>query len=242
VPIVLDRHDYTWPAPAEQVAFWLPILRRVNDPEMVMVDLMNEPRGFNDPVLINDYMQWVRDTNVIVAGIRQAGFRHRILVEWPQWSASFRFDKKEGPKNDCGSAACAMDRTPGGLVDPLNRIILSPHRYLDKGGSGQSGTCTDIPAQAGNLREFAASARKRGYRAVLGEYAFGSYRGIPTSCAVLGANVIAALKADSDVWLDAMAWGGGRAWKDDYTFKVEPPKSMRSSVPMPDYVKMIAGR
>ena len=74
VPIVLDRHDYTWPAPAEQVAFWLPILRRVNNPELVMVDLMNEPRGFDDPVLTNDWMQWVRDTNQIVAGIRKAGF------------------------------------------------------------------------------------------------------------------------------------------------------------------------
>jgi endoglucanase len=164
------------------------------------------------------------------------------LVEWPQWSASFRFDKREGPKSQCGSGACAIDRTPGGLVDPLNRIILSPHRYFDRDGSGQSTTCFSTPQDVGGLREFAAAARKHGFQASLGEYALGSHAKITATCAALAPAVIAALKADSDVWLDAFVWGGGRAWTDNYIFKIEPKKGTRASVPVSDYVKMMAGR
>lgn len=241
VPVILDRHDYKWPTPAEQIAFWLPILRKLDNSEMVMIDLMNEPRFFTDPVVTNDWMQWVRDTNQIVAGIRKAGFKHRILVEWPQWSASFRFDKNEPASMDCESAACAIDRS-GGLIDPLNRIILSPHRYFDTGSSGTNAECVSEPAGDGGLKIFAAAARKRGYRAILGEYALGSSKGLPASCTAIAANVVKSIKTDSDVWLDAMAWGGGRAWTESYFFKIEPTKGTRESVPVAAYTKMIAGQ
>jgi endoglucanase len=240
VPVILDRHDYQWPTPAAQIAFWIPILRRMNDPEMVMVDLMNEPKRFNDPVMTNDWLQWVRDTNLIIAGIRKAGIRNRILVEWPQYSASFRFDKKEPASKECQSAACAIDRTPGGLADPLKRVILSPHRYFNTGASGTTAPC--VSKGDGQLGEFAVAARKRGFKAILGEYAFGNYKGAPASCAAISVAVMASLKADADVWIDAMAWGGGRAWPDSYIFKIEPAKGARAKAPLPDLVKVMAGR
>jgi endoglucanase len=180
------------------------------------------------------------DRNLIVAGIRKAGFKHRILAEWPQYSASFRFDKKEPAWRECQSAACAIDRTPGGLVDPLNRVLLSPHRYFDTGAQGIKAAC--VSKGDGQLSAFAAAARKRGFKAILGEYAFSSYKGVPVSCSALSIAVMASLKADADVWTDAMVWGGGRAWPDSYIFKVEPKKGTRAAVPVPDAMRMMTGR
>jgi endoglucanase len=241
VPVILDRHDYKWPTPAEQVAFSVPYLRKMDDQDMVMIDLINEPRFFNDPVMTNDWMQWVRDTNEIVAGIRKAGFKNPILVEWPQWSASFRFDKSQKAGEDCVSGACAIDRS-GGLIDPLNRIVLSPHRYFDKGASGTSAICVPDRGTAGGLREFAAAARKRGHRAILGESAFGGHQGVAESCAPIAKQVVAAIKADGDVWMDVEVWGGGRAWKEEYFFKIEPKKGTRDATPLSSYVNLVTGK
>jgi len=238
VPVILDNHTYRWDAPPKAIAFWTGFARNFPDDGSVMLDLVNEPRGFNDPVLTNDWEQWLRDSNAIIAGLRANGIRHPILLEYPQWSATFRFDKGEGPKKACESAGCAIDRG-GGLKDPLGLTFINGHRYFDKGSSG---TNKDCATTISGFATFADHLRRRGLKAYITESAFGSHYGVKASCVAVGAEAIAALRANSDVLLGITWWGGGRIWPESYLFKVDPPKASRFTAPTSSYVERLTGR
>lgn len=219
--LILDRHDFKWPSVADQVAFWTAAAAKYRNDPRVLIDLMNEPKGFDDPAVPNDYVQWARDTRLILAELRKAGFGNTILVEWPGSSASFRFDKAERVTasyvKPCESAACALDRQ-GGLGD--GNVILSPHRYFDPGSPGASSKCTtDVAAELASTR---AKAAKRGYRLFLGESAFGNWVGMNGTCAAEGAKVIAEIKSHPETWAGVTWWGAGREWPVNYVFAAGP--------------------
>ncbi|MBB4859616.1 hypothetical protein HNO88_002945 [Novosphingobium chloroacetimidivorans] len=238
VPMILDAHTYKWLPPGEMVAQWTAFAPHFPDDGSVILDLVNEPKGFDDPIETNDFVQWARDTNVIIAGLRANGIKHPIAIEYPQWSASFRFDKGEGPApSHCGSAGCALDRI-GGLKDPLNLTFINAHRYFDYGSSG---TRKDCRAVTSKWVQFAAQLRKRGLKAYITEAAFGSSSSVHTTCVAVGKEAIAALKANSDVLLGITWWGGGRIWPESYIFKIDPPKTTRFTAPVPDYVRRLTG-
>jgi hypothetical protein len=238
VPMILDNHSYKWLSVQEMVDFWTGFARHFPDDGSVMLDLVNEPRGFNDPVVTNDWMQWVRDARLIIAGLRANGIKHPILLQYPQWSASFRFDKKELASQECASAGCALDRSPGPL-DPLDRTFINAHRYFDQGSSGTSKVCD---TQSSGWIGFAAALRKRGLKAYITESAFGSSYGVDPSCVAAGAEAVAALKANSDVLLGVTWWGGGRIWPESYHFKIEPLKAQRFSAAIPNYTLQLLGQ
>jgi len=239
VPVILDNHTYRWDAPAKAIAFWTGFARNFPDDGSVILDLVNEPRGFDDPVLTNDWMQWARDSKIIIAGLRANGIKHPIALEWPQWSATFRFDKKEGAWKACESAGCALDRDTSGPLDPLNRTYLNGHRYFDKGSSG---TSKDCDVKTSGFVEFAEQLRRRGLKAYITESAFASHYGMKPSCAAVGAEALAALRANSDVLLGVTWWGGGRVWPESYIFKIDPPKAARFTAPTSSYVEHLTGR
>ncbi len=203
----------------------------------MLLDLVNEPKGFNDPVLTNDWDQWLRDSNLIIAGLRANGIRHPILLEYPQWSATFRFDKGEGPKKACESAGCAIDRG-GGLKDPLGLTFINGHRYFDRGSSGTNKECE---AKTSGFVEFAAQLRQRGLKAYITESAFGSHYGVKASCAVVGAEAITALRKNSDVLLGITWWGGGRIWPEGYIFKIDGLKANRYLISASPYLLRLLG-
>jgi len=238
VPVILDNHTYRWDTVEQFIRFWTDFARNFPDDGSVMLDLVNEPKGFNDPVLTNDWEQWLRDSNLIIAGLRANGIRHPILLEYPQWSATFRFDKKEGPKKACESAGCAIDRG-GGLKDPLGLTFINGHRYFDRGSSGTNKECE---AKTSGFVEFAEQLRRRGLQGYITESAFGSHYGIPASCAAVGAEVRAALRANADVIKGITYWGGGRIWPEKYIFKIDPPKATRFMAPTSGYVERLTGR
>ena len=238
VPVILDNHTYRWDASPKAIAFWTGFARNFPDDGSVMLDLVNEPRGFDDPVLTNDWDQWLRDSNLIIAGLRANGIRHPILLEYPQWSATFRFDKKEGPKKACESAGCAIDRG-GGLKDPLGLTFINAHRYFDRGSSGTSNECD---TKTSGFAEFAEQLRQRSLKVYITESAFASHYGMKASCAAVGAEAIAALRANSDVLLGITWWGGGRIWPESYIFKIDPPKATRFTAPTSGYVERLTGR
>lgn len=235
--LILDRHDFKWPPVGEQVAFWTRTAAKYRGNPRVMIDIMNEPRGFDDPAAPNDYVQWARDTKAIIAGLRAAGFTNTVLVEWPGSSASFRFDKGERSTatwaKPCESAACALDRQ-GGLGD--DNVILSPHRYFDPGSPGASTKCTtDVAAELAGTR---AKAAKRGYRLLLGESAFGNWSSVNPVCAAEGAKVIAELKAHPETWVGVTWWGAGREWPRNYLFAAGPKGNRKPNA----YLRMLTGR
>ena len=238
VPVILDNHTYRWDIPSKTIAFWTGFARNFPDDGSVLLDLVNEPRGFNDPAMTNDWEQWLRDSNLIIAGLRSNGIRHPILLEYPQWSATFRFQKKEGPNKACESAGCAIDRG-GGLKDPLGLTFINGHRYFDKGSSGTSKECE---TKASGFVGFADQLRRRGLKAYITESAFASHYGMKASCAAVAVEVIAALRANSDVLLGITWWGGGRIWPESYLFKIDPPKAARFTAPTSNYVERLTGR
>jgi hypothetical protein len=238
VPVILDNHTYRWPTVTAAVAFWTGFARNFPDDGSVILDPVNEPQGFNDPVMTNDWMQWARDSNAIIAGLRANGIRHPIALEYPQWSATFRFDKNEGPKKDCVSAGCALDRS-GGLRDPLKRTYINGHRYFDNGASGTSKACKDTVS---GWVEFAAQLRKRGLKAYITEVAFGSSYGVHPTCEAVSKEAVAALRANSDVLLGVTWWGGGRIWPESYIFKIDPKKAERFTAPVPVYTRALSGQ
>jgi len=238
VPVILDRHDYTWRVPSVMIADWTAFARNFPDDGSVLLDLVNEPKGFDDPVLTNDWDQWLRDSNIIIAGLRANGIRHPILLEYPQWSASFRFDKHEGPNKACESAACAIDRG-GGLKDPLGLTRINAHRYFDRGSSGTSKECD---AKTSGFVEFAEQLRRRNLQAYITESAFGSSYGVHSTCKAVGQEAIEALRANADVLKGATWWGGGRIWPESYIYKMDGSKATRYSVPVNPYVTQIVGK
>lgn len=240
VPFILDRHDYQWRTPAEQIEFWTSLARQFPDDGSVILDIVNEPRGFDDPVVTNDWMQWIRDANQIIAGLRANGIKHPIAMEYPQWSAAFRFDKGEPSWKACESAGCAIDRG-GGLNDPLNLTYVNAHRYWDKGSSGTSQSCDITWGETSGIDGFAAQLRKRGLKGIITEAAFGASFGVKDNCKGIGADAIADIKANADVLYGVTWWGGGRIWKESYLFKIEPKKAVRFSAPIPAYTKQLTG-
>jgi hypothetical protein len=238
VPFILDNHTFKWRPPPEQVRFWTGFAKNFPDDGSVLLDIVNEPRGFNDPVITNDWLQWAHDANQIISGLRAKGIRHPILIEYPQWSATFRFDKREPHTRACESAACALDRS-GGLRDPLGRTYISAHRYFDAGSAGGNNTCID---KTSGWVSFAAALRKRGLKAYITESAFGSSNnGVPASCEGVAREAIAALKANKDVLLGITWWGGGRIWPENYLFKIEPKKATRFRTALTPYTLLLRG-
>jgi hypothetical protein len=238
VPFILDNHTYRWDSVTKFVAFWSGFAANFPDDGSVMLDLVNEPRGFDDPVVTNDWDQWARDSNLIIAGLRANGIRHPILLEYPQWSATFRFDKNEGPNKATESAGTALDRA-GGLKDPISLTYINGHRYFDRGSSGTNKTCEALTS---GFVEFAAQLRKRNLKGVITESAFGSSYGVPASCVAVGDEAIKALKANGDVLKAVTWWGGGRIWPESYIFKIDGPKATRFTAPVSAYTRNLADK
>jgi hypothetical protein len=201
VSVILNKHTYHWDAPPKVIAFWTGFARNFPDDGSVLFDLVNEPRGSDDQVLTNDWEQWLCDSNAIIAGLRANGIRHPILLVYPQWSATFRFDKREGPKKACASAGCAIEGG-GGLKDPLGLTFINAHRYFDRDSSGTSNVCD---AKTSGFAEFAEQLRRGGLEGYITESTFASHYGIKASCVAVGAQAAAALRANSDAIL-GMRW------------------------------------
>lgn len=236
VPVILDNHSFAWPVAEDQITWWTAFARKFPDDGSILLDLNNEPKGVG-------WEQWGVEAKQVIAGLRRNGIRHPILLEWPGYSAISRFDKNEKAGKPCESAACALDRAPGRL-DELNRTFLNGHRYFDSNSSGTSGSCTKrngaVRTESG-FGGFAAKLRKRGWQGYITESAFGSYSRIPESCAMVGTDAIADINENRDVLRGVAWWGAGRIWPDRYPFKIDCPKPLRFTCPLPDYVRMLRG-
>lgn len=235
--VVMDRHHFTWHTPDEQIPYWIKKAAPYKSNPRVIIDLMNEPRDFNDTVVTNDWMQWATDTKAIIAGLRAAGFNNTIAVEWPGSSAIYRFNKHEADTKACESAVCAIKRV-GGLGD--TNLLMEGHMYWDDGGTGTHWECvTKTGFWYDSLR---ADAALLGYKAYMGEGAGGNAGGINPVCRDDLNQAVAEIKGHPDDWLGITWWGGGREWPENYVYKIEPKKGTRAQVPHSEYLEIISGR
>ena len=235
--MLIDRHDYKAVTPADTDK-WVRFVGKMPASPFVAIDLMNEPKmKRTDNPKLDDFELWARGANALIAGLRANGVKNIIHLEWPGYSGVFRFDKHEKPGKICESAVCAIDKA-GGLVDPLGLTILSGHNYLDKGSSGTSKYC-DIYTGPQNFANLLRAADLKGS---IGEFGYGKWSGVDKSCAIVGPQALAEMRASRDVLVDYYAWGGGQGWKEDYFLKIEPTKGTFMTRADSPYLKALTGR
>ncbi|RYF06115.1 MAG: hypothetical protein EOO77_27365 [Oxalobacteraceae bacterium] len=239
--IILDRHDYGATFDPTLAIWWGSLIKNFPDSDHVMIDTMNEPK-IGAPYERNvSGISYATQVNAAIAAFRQQGFRHRLLIEWRGWSGMQSFDKYEPDGAPCKSAACSFDRA-GGLKDPLGRTMLSGHRYPDLWGSGTEAACVADQTGAQLLANAENGAAKRGLKIWIGEFAFGNAKGISAACNAIGRSVIERIRSRSDVYAGVSWWGGGPGWKEDYIYKIEPPKGTFPTTPDSAYLKMLSGK
>ena len=163
----------------------------------VLFGLMNEPQ-------LPDAATWAGIEQQVINAIRGIGADNRILVSGIGWDGAHSFVRLNGP-------ALAP------LHDPRNRLVFEVHQYFDANSSGTTDTCTDPEHAVGRLTSFTQWLRTHPKPGFLGE--FGVSR--RPECAAVLEQVLADMKANTDVWLGWTYWAAGPRW-GNYMFTVEP--------------------
>lgn len=213
--VILDVHNYMGRKGAGKVAYdnpaaptaalvdlWERLAARYAG-RAVWFDLMNEPSGDRQSASrVADVMQCV------VNAIRgRTDATNMILVEGQRYSsAQYWVSLGQG---------AAFDR----FYDPAGNFAFSPHSYVDADASGTSGLCV---IGAPRLTAITSWADERGFKLWLGEIAGGDpAKADQGSCGPIMAQVYDFIR-DNPAWLGVSVWGGGRFWKSDYPFRLDP--------------------
>jgi endoglucanase len=109
----------------------------------------------------------------------------------------------------------------GSLTDSSNKIVYEMHQYLDSDGSGTSDACVSTTIGVERVTAATAWLKANGKQGIIGEFAGGAN----SQCLTAVKGMLDHLKANSDVWLGALWWGGG-PWWGTYIFAFEPPSSI----------------
>lgn len=206
--VILDLHQYGGmgsglvgrdaAATGAFVQAWSTIAGRLRDRSNVIFGLMNEPNK-QTPA------EWHAGAEAGLAAIRAAGARQLVLVPGTAWDGAHSWIAS-------GNAAALAD-----LHDA--NMAFEVHQYLD---ADSSGTHREVVPGAGatRLQAFTNWARAHHARGFLGEFGFaGSPEGLKE-----GADLLAYMRANRDVWHGWTYWAAG-AWWGDYMFSVEPGKA-----------------
>jgi endoglucanase len=168
----------------------------------VWFNLVNEPHDLPSA-------QWVGAANAAIAGARGAGATNKVVVPGVAWTGAHSwYDTSYGTPN----AVALLD-----ITDPVNNVVFEAHQYLDSDSSGSSGVCVSATIGSERLAPFLKWLRANGKKGILGEFAGGDN----ATCNLAIADMLATMKAQSDVLLGWTWWGGGPAW-GAYTFALDP--------------------
>ena len=91
------------------------------------------------------------------------------------------------------------------LTDPENKIVYEMHQYLDSDGSGTSATCVNNTIGYDRVISATQWLQQNGKVGIIGEFAGGAN----SVCLEAVVGMLNYLKANSNVWLGAIWWGGG---------------------------------
>jgi mannan endo-1,4-beta-mannosidase len=150
---VLEVHDTTGYGEdatattlAQAVSYWKEIKSAlVGQEAYVIINIGNEPYGNNNP------SGWVNATKNAIAGMRNAGFQHMLMVDGPNWGQDWQFIMRD-------NAASVFNS------DPLQNSVFSIHMY-------------EVFNAAGNVQSYVSSFVNAGLPLVIGE--FGPVNGGP---------------------------------------------------------------
>lgn len=222
--LILDIHNYASyygqkiGSPAVPIKtfsdLWQRLAREFGNDNAVVFGLMNEPNNISPGL-------WAAAAQAAVDAIRATGARNLILVPGALWSGAHSwYSTVAGESNAVALAS---------LYDPLKRVAIEVHQYLDSDSSGTSATCVSGSIGAERLRRFTGWLRETGKLGFLGEFGAADN---PTCRKALD-DMLGYIEQNRAVWLGWSYWAGGAWWRQDYPFNVQPGADGRDKPQMP---------
>lgn len=207
--VLIDMHQYGGmpsglvgrdaAATSDFAAAWGTIAGRLKDKPNLIFGLMNEPNK-QTPA------EWRAGAEAGLAAVRKAGARQLVLVPGTAWDGAHSWVAS-------GNAEAFAD-----MRDPAGNMAFEVHQYVDADNSGTHPEA--VPgAGAERLQAFTRWARAHHAHGFLGEFGFA---GTPEAMRE-GADLLASMKANRDVWRGWTYWAAG-PWWGEYYFSVEPGK------------------
>lgn len=210
--VILDPHNYARyygdivgsDALAAEVFgdFWARVAAHYTSNENVIFGLVNEPNTMPTEL-------WLKDANVAIAAIREAGATNLILVPGNAWTGAHSWTQ-----NWYGTPNGTVMQ---GIVDPLDNYAFELHQYFDSNSSGTSPTCVSPTVGSERLVTVTNWLRQHEEQGFLGEF------GVANNSTCLQAldDMLDFMDANADVWLGWTYWAAG-PWWGDYMFSIEP--------------------
>jgi endoglucanase len=219
--VVLDPHDYGWkydsvsktakfmgvPGTTGVAAwmvtdFWLRLAKAFKSQPNVIFGIMNEPH-------LQTAAQWRTAAEAAIYGIRKkAGASQLILIPGASWTGASSWVKSGNGAVWAGYQG----------YDGQTNFAFEVHQYLDSDSSGTHATCV-VGKGATVLAEVTAWARTNRVHLFLGETGWAQN----DVCLKEGADMLAYMTKNSDVWTGWTYWSGGKWVKQDYMFMLTPP-------------------
>ena len=159
--IILEVHDTTGYGEdgaacslAQAVEYWKEIKSVLDGNEdFVIINIGNEPYGNNN------YQNWVNDTKNAIKALRDAGFKHTIMVDAPNWGQDWSNTMRD-------NAQSIME------ADPLRNLVFSIHMY-------------GVYNTASKVEEYIKSFVDKGLPLVIGEFGHQHTDGDPDEEAIV---------------------------------------------------------
>ncbi|MEL4891480.1 glycoside hydrolase family 5 protein [Xanthomonas protegens] len=211
--VIVDIHNYaryggrligsTDLPVAAFVDLWQRLARAYGSDNAVVFGLMNEPHGITPAA-------WATAAQAAVDAIRATGASNLILVPGALWTGAHSwYTPVDGTSNASALAT---------LHDPLQRVAIEVHQYLDADSSGTSPVCVSDDIGVQRLRAFTDWLQQTGHLGFLGEFAAADN---PTCPRALD-GMLADIAQHPTLWLGWSYWAGGAWWRADYPFNVQP--------------------
>jgi len=159
--IILEVHDTTGYGEdgaacslVQAVEYWKEIKSVLDGNEdFVIINIGNEPYGNNN------YQNWVNDTKNAIKALRDAGFKHTIMVDAPNWGQDWSNTMRD-------NAQSIME------ADPLRNLVFSIHMY-------------GVYNTASKVEEYIKSFVDKGLPLVIGEFGHQHTDGDPDEEAIV---------------------------------------------------------
>lgn len=205
--VLIDIHNYATyfgdpltKDPALQDGFvdlWLRLAREFTDPATTIFGLMNEPSKI--PVA-----DWAILAKRTLAELRRANAKNVVIVAGGKWSGVHDWFKDQ---NGVSNATAFAD-----LKDPLNRVLLEAHQYVNPYYSGMNAECLTPDQFDLMFQNINAWAIANNQRLFLGEFATSA-----TGNCLLTLDKLLQL-TDNAAWRGWSYWAAGRWWPANYPF------------------------
>lgn len=195
--------------------FWSKMATQFAGNPFVSFGLVNEPNTMST-------MSWWASAQAAITAIRATGSNQWIYVPGNGWTAASSWTSNwyDTDALQRSNAYGWLNANGAGMPisDPLNKIAVEVHTYLDTNEDGGTTEITSLTAARDHLAVVVNEARAHGYKVLLGEIGFwaGAVANDASPAPAVWANFISYFQANPDVLTGYTWWAAGSpGWWDD---------------------------